>query len=524
MKILIIKMFLLGLMNIVTTVYVQAQAPQGINFQAVARDGSGHLLKNQSISVKTIVREGSVNGATSYEETHQITTDVFGLFNLVIGNGNPLTGTFKDIDWGSNSKFLQVSIDPEGGTNFIDIATTQLLSVPYALFAETSGDKTWVKEDSLIFYDKGNVGIGIEEPEALLHINRLVPQDDTFIEPMFRLSQTDTSATGMGGSNSVGINIGLTQNQAYITSNQQGAFSIGSDAKEQSALIFNTGGEERMFIDANGRVGIGTTTPGALLQIHDPSSSDVSFTQYTNTLTSTGNGRGMFVGVNGIVGLVSYEQSGSLLNLRGNSITLSSRSEIHLESSSSFQNQLIIKTSRTGIRTEDPTHELHVVHTSTSGGGATAGLKIENEGSNHNWWALYTANGSGQLELYYKGTIKGKFSPADGAYQQGSDRRLKRNIESLSDVLEKVLLLNPSTYYYKDVQNPEAPSIGFIAQDVQPLFPELVSYAGEKQDIMTLNYNGFSVLAIKAIQEQQTLIEELQKRIETLEKAQNIEK
>jgi hypothetical protein len=168
---------------------------------------------------------------------------------------------------------------------------------------------------------------------------------------------------------------------------------------------------------------------------------------------------------------------------------------------------------------DDPTHELHLIHASTGGGGATAGLKIENEGSNNNWWALYTANGSAQLELYYKGTIKGKFIASDGSYEKGSDRQLKRDIQSMPSVLDKVLQLNPSTFYFKDVLNPSDRSMGFIAQEVQPLFPELVGYAGEEQHIMTLNYDGFGVIAIKAMQEQQQTIDNLLQRIEELEKA-----
>jgi hypothetical protein len=190
-------------------------------------------------------------------------------------------------------------------------------------------------------------------------------------------------------------------------------------------------------------------------------------------------------------------------------------------SSTTFTRLAITQDGKVGIgpfNLDNPTHEVHMVHASTGGGGATAGLKIENEGSNGNWWALYTANGSGQLELYHKGIIKGKFKPDNGAYEQGSDSRLKRDIKPLSATLEKVLQLQPSTYYFKDDENPTTPSLGFIAQEVQPLFPELVGYAGEEQDIMTLNYDGFSVLAIKAIQEQQAIIEQLQQRVEALEK------
>lgn len=116
---------------------VQAQAPQALNYQAVARTADGVIIPTQNISVRFSILDGSVSGTTLYSETHQTTTNSYGLFTLSIGKGTPVTSTFSNIDWASGTdKFLKVEIAPGGGLNYQLQGTTQLLSVPYALYSE----------------------------------------------------------------------------------------------------------------------------------------------------------------------------------------------------------------------------------------------------------------------------------------------------------------------------------------------------------------------------------------------------
>jgi hypothetical protein len=118
-----------------------AQIPQSFRYQAVARDNSGNLLSNQAVSFRISILSGSVSGAAAYTETHtNLSTNAFGLVELEIGKGNQVTGTFSDINWGSNSYFVQVEIDPAGGTSYQELSTSQLLSVPYALYSQIAGN------------------------------------------------------------------------------------------------------------------------------------------------------------------------------------------------------------------------------------------------------------------------------------------------------------------------------------------------------------------------------------------------
>lgn len=131
-----------------------AQAPQGINYQGVARNVQGVELTNQLIGIELSVLNGSANGTVVYTEQHSVTTDAGGLFTLTIGLGTPTIGTFTAINWAvGGGKWLKVSMDANGGTNFQLLGTSQLLSVPFALYAgnvaNNGGKQTLVLSDDV---------------------------------------------------------------------------------------------------------------------------------------------------------------------------------------------------------------------------------------------------------------------------------------------------------------------------------------------------------------------------------------
>lgn len=123
--------------TILFTTLISAQVPQGISYQAIALNTSGNPVISSNIGLRLSVLDNTASGTVLYSETHTKTTNAQGLFNTVIGQGTPITGTFSSIDWGTNSKFLKVELDAAGGSNFTLIGTTQLLSVPYALTTST---------------------------------------------------------------------------------------------------------------------------------------------------------------------------------------------------------------------------------------------------------------------------------------------------------------------------------------------------------------------------------------------------
>lgn len=117
-----------------------AQIPQSFNYQAVARNVTGNIIANQFISVELSIRDGSSTATIAYQEIDTATTNQFGLFTVAMGAGRVQVGTsLTAINWASGNKYLQVGYDPTGGNNFLNMGTTQLLSVPYALYAANGG-------------------------------------------------------------------------------------------------------------------------------------------------------------------------------------------------------------------------------------------------------------------------------------------------------------------------------------------------------------------------------------------------
>jgi uncharacterized protein (TIGR02145 family) len=115
--------------------YVQAQ-PQKVNYQAVALTAGGQTVKNQAIKLRLSMVDSSATGTVLYTETHQPSTDGSGQFSVFLGGGTATLGTFSSIAWSNGKdKFLKAEADVTGGTNYLLIGTSQIVSVPYALAA-----------------------------------------------------------------------------------------------------------------------------------------------------------------------------------------------------------------------------------------------------------------------------------------------------------------------------------------------------------------------------------------------------
>ena len=135
-------LFRLVFLCLFTSVSLMAQTPQKFSYQTVIRNGSNQLLSNQQVGIKISVLQGSETGIVVYSERHTPSTNANGLATLSIGTGSVLSGIFQNINWASGSYYIQTETDPNGGNNYTIISTQQLLSVPYALYAETSGSST----------------------------------------------------------------------------------------------------------------------------------------------------------------------------------------------------------------------------------------------------------------------------------------------------------------------------------------------------------------------------------------------
>ena len=116
------------------------QAQEGFKYQAVVRDAANTILNNQSVGLRMTIQQGSIGGTSVYSETFSPTTNAYGLVNLEIGTGAVISGSIPSIDWAAGPYFIETAIDVTGGTNYTVMGTSQLMSVPYALYAKTSGN------------------------------------------------------------------------------------------------------------------------------------------------------------------------------------------------------------------------------------------------------------------------------------------------------------------------------------------------------------------------------------------------
>jgi len=170
---------------------------------------------------------------------------------------------------------------------------------------------------------------------------------------------------------------------------------------------------------------------------------------------------------------------------------------------------------RVGINNNAPAFILDINEiTNTYGGGI--GLRT----GGNSWEILHASTTN--FWFNYNGALSGWISSATGAYTAVSDKRMKTNIKPMESILGKVMKMQPSRYEYNRNNPAKIQSIGFLAQDVEPLFPEVVNKEKLENDtsglgeIYGIDYAGLSVVAIKAIQEQQKIIEQQNADIELL--------
>jgi hypothetical protein len=188
---------------------VKAQIPPAaFNYSAVARNAQNNPIANTTIGIQITIVKTSALGTAVFSENHFVDTDQFGLFNLTVGAGAVQSGSINTIDWSNDNYYLKVAMDASGGTNFLTMGTTQLLSVPYALYAKSAGNTQYqtlrISNDTIFLTNGGFVKLpaASEDTSATNELQMLSISNDTifltnggFVKLPAASASEDTSAT-----------------------------------------------------------------------------------------------------------------------------------------------------------------------------------------------------------------------------------------------------------------------------------------------------------------------------------------
>lgn len=226
-----------------------AQAPQKMSYQSVIRKTDGSLVSNTSVKIKVSILQGSATGTASYVETQTATTNINGLVTLEIGGGTPVTGTFSGINWATGTYFIKIETDPTGGTNYTITGASQLLSVPYALYAGNSLSKG--KTSILI---TGN----ITDAQATAQIAEEI---GPYTENVYIQDTSGLTTVDLGSITNL-VNLVITKNSNLATINLSGLLYIfdsflidGNNALSTLSVPFlksvTTGGDSDFSISNN---------------------------------------------------------------------------------------------------------------------------------------------------------------------------------------------------------------------------------------------------------------------------------
>jgi hypothetical protein len=230
-----------------------AQAPELMSYQAVVRDAADNLVASSPVGMQISILQGSPSGTASYVETHTPTSNQNGLVSIEIGNGTLVSGDFAPIDWANGPYYVKTETDPTGGTSYTITGTSQLLSVPYALYAKNTA--AWQTNNDTT-YTLNTVGVGVNSPDANFHL-----QNGGFSDLLIE-------STGNVEDASLWLKNPSKSWRIHGDQNDSDKLKIGlwTDYSEIGGSIIL---QYSMTIDTLGNVGIGSPNPQRTLHVDD---------------------------------------------------------------------------------------------------------------------------------------------------------------------------------------------------------------------------------------------------------------
>lgn len=440
------------LLLLTTSLESYTQAPSAFKYQGIARNAEGATYKSESIQLQFALLEedGSGNPPSIYEEQHTVLTSPQGVFSVTIGEGMPLLGAFTAADWTHKQYTLQIKFRPGTDDDFVDLGKTRLLSVPYAL-----------------------------------HANTVTNKDDADADPGNELQQLSLT----------GSKLDLSQGGGSIELGQ-----IGSSPW----LVSTPDPELGIYYPQN--VGIHNTNPGEDLSIGN------------NFKDSPWDFPALTIGGAGAEG-AAIELGNDEKKLRIYTTQNTENSIETVENSIPGNGVLNILARQVNIGSSGAPRKQDyplAVQANVNDGHC---LLLESAFNDHRW-EFYPNSATNQLFVLYNGDAIGYWNPSTGIYTAGvSDERRKENITSLQEVSSRYRDLSVYQYNYKS--SPDERYTGFIAQQLQHIFPGAVSTVkmdGQAEAVLIVDYDQVTAINTAAIQEQQAYIEQLENKLAEQEK------
>jgi hypothetical protein len=534
---------------------VNAQAPQKFNYQAVARNNSGVELNGQNVGIRVSILDGGPNGTLVYQESHTRTTNQFGLFNLEVGGGSVISGNFSSIAWGSGSKYIKTEIDPAGGTNYTVAGTSQLLSVPYALYANqaTGGSQgptgpTGPQGPAGATGPQGLSGStgtqGIQGPTG--------PTGPGSVSgTLNRVGKFTPNGTSIGNSNMYDDGSTISAGGPYVSGTSGSFQSFTTGGTPIASIVSSTTADNitRYYTGNNilkGYIGWGNIPNAMLFSVE--SDGDIKFghnnmNDVIMTIKGSTNnvGIGTTAPVNSKLQVVSTDTKSGINGTTNYALGLSYpdraagvRGDYLGTGSLDFAGVAGYSTSTNagygfGVFGHGNYVGVRGYASGTSYTGIAYGVFGTADGSTGTRYGVYGAASGGSTNYGVYCTGNGAYT---GTWTLASDQKFKTNVKDINGALGQIMQVAPKTY---DMRIADFPSMnfakgtqfGFIAQELETVFPELVENGaapGESKDKIIeykgVNYIGLIPVLTKAIQEQQVIINNLESRIKALENNQ----
>lgn len=479
----------LSVLLLISLVSVLGQAPGKFSYQAILRDADGVIRDSESVSIQLVIHQGSETGTQVYSEVQNVETNSFGLVNLEVGTIDPTS--FSLIDWSTGSYFLEMIV------NGSSMGTSMLLSVPYALYAES-----------------GNPG----------------PQGDPGIQGEMGAtgnqgatgSKGDTGDAGAAGPQGEKGNKGDTGDTgstgATGPKGDQGDPGPQGDKGDPGDTRWNdvTGGINYGL----GNVGIGTTSPDSKLHVMNGT---VTFDVYSGSssyakFSSIGGGYAQMYLNTGSANTIGLRSQGSSFFNGGNVGigTTSPAAKLVVYNNSSSYLQTNLATGQAYHTLRGGTHTWKVGLSYSTGGNW---YMIEADGN-----SLLQINQSGTMNIYgdpvyLRTTYNNPISSGRDLYISSigelgylsSAKKYKTNIRPMGDYSSDIFDLSPVLY---DALNGDGKDlVGLIAEDVEIVMPELVSY-NKEGELETVYYSKLVPLLLNEIIKLKTEVEDMRQMLE----------